>query len=126
MDAQGLGSDRMKLAVLELLDRDGHVRQFVPVRQWPVTIGRAIDCDVVLDDPHAAPHHASVTEVDGSLRLVVDETRNGVLVGRRRYGAQQTAELEAGDVLEIGSTRLSVRRAADPLAPERSMAADAH
>jgi pSer/pThr/pTyr-binding forkhead associated (FHA) protein len=126
MDAQVLGPDRMKLAVVELLDRDGHVRQFVPVRQWPVTIGRAVDCDVVLDDPHAAPHHASVTEVDGSLRLVVDETLNGVSVGRRQYAARQTAELAAGDVLEIGSTRLSLRRAADPLAPERSIAADAH
>jgi hypothetical protein len=127
MDAQGLGPDRIKLAVVELLDRDGHVRQFVPVWQWPVTIGRAIDCDVVLDDPNAAPHHATVTEVDGTLRLVVDETLNGVSVGRRRYAAQQTAELAAGDVLAIGSsTRLSVRRAADPLAPERSIAADAH
>jgi hypothetical protein len=115
----------MKLAVVELLDRDGHVRQFVPVRQWPVTIGRAIDCEVVLDDPHAAPHHASVTEVDGSLRLVVDQTINGVSVGRRRYGALQSAELAAGDVLEIGSTRLSVRRAADPLAPERLITANA-
>ena len=118
MDAADLESGQMKLAVVELLDRDGHVRQFVPVRQWPVTIGRAIDCDVVLDDPHASPHHASVTEVDGALRLVVGETVNGVFVGRRRFAAMQTAELAAGDVLEIGSTRLSVRRAVDPLAPD--------
>jgi hypothetical protein len=91
-----------------------------------MTVGRAVDCDVVLDDPHVAPHHVSVTEVEGALRLVVDETLNGVSVGRRRYAAHQTAELAAGEVFEIGTTRLSVRRAADPLAPERSIAAGAH
>ena len=51
----------MKLAVIEVLDRDGHVRLIVPVTSWPVTIGRAIDCDVVLDDGHAAARHARVS-----------------------------------------------------------------
>ncbi|HWH73714.1 MAG TPA: FHA domain-containing protein, partial [Methylibium sp.] len=46
------------LAMVELLDRDGSVAHRIPVRRWPVTIGRAIDCDVVLDDPHVAAHHA--------------------------------------------------------------------
>ena len=45
------------LALIETLDRDGQPRQILRVSQWPVRIGRAIDCDLVLDDPHVAAHH---------------------------------------------------------------------
>ena len=66
MDASGGIDDgrcAMKLAIVEVLDRDGHARLIVPVMSWPVTIGRAIDCDVVLDDAHAAARHATLTGV---------------------------------------------------------------
>ncbi|HKX94724.1 MAG TPA: FHA domain-containing protein, partial [Methylibium sp.] len=67
------------LAMIELLDRDGAVAHRIPVRRWPVTIGRAIDCDVVLDDPHAAPHHATIDgpQADAPARLVVGPSVNG-------------------------------------------------
>ena len=53
------------LALLEVLDRDGMVRQAWRIERWPVTIGRALDNDVVLTDPHVAPHHATIDLVDG-------------------------------------------------------------
>ncbi len=66
MDARPDGERSMRLALVEVLDRDGHVRQAVPVSQWPVTIGRAIDCDEVLDDPHVAARHATLAEEDNA------------------------------------------------------------
>ena len=48
------------LALLEALDRDGMVRQAWRIERWPVTIGRALDNDVVLTEPHVAPHHATI------------------------------------------------------------------
>ena len=39
------------LALLEVLDRDGQVRQSYPVLEWPLRIGRALDNDVILSDP---------------------------------------------------------------------------
>ena len=65
MDAHGDDERPMRLAVVEILDRDGHTRQLVPVSHWPVTIGRAIECDVVLDDPHVAAQHATLDDKDG-------------------------------------------------------------
>lgn len=111
----------MKLAVVEVLDRDGHARLIVPVTSWPVTIGRAIDSDVVLDDVHAAARHATVIGADDSLTLTVGETINGVQVGKRRIAAQQSVALTAGDVLQIGNTRLRVRLASEALAAERPL-----
>ena len=42
---------------------------------WPVTIGRAIDCDVVLDDPHVAARHATLER--RGRRLSLDGRRHG-------------------------------------------------
>ncbi|MEO5821681.1 MAG: FHA domain-containing protein [Vicinamibacteraceae bacterium] len=107
------------LAIVDVLDRDGRARVSLPVRRWPVTVGRAIGCDVVLDDPYVAPRHATITDQDGSLQLQVGETINGVWQKRRRVAAGERTELAAGDVVQIGGTRLRIRRAADALSPER-------
>jgi pSer/pThr/pTyr-binding forkhead associated (FHA) protein len=135
-----------RLGIVEVLDRDGHVRLIVPVTSWPVTIGRAIDCDVVLDDVHAAARHATVTGAGAAvsagadaggeagvgdaggaagagetLTLSAGETVNGVRIGKRRIAAQQSVTLAAGDVFQIGNTRLRVRLASDALAAERPL-----
>lgn len=114
-----------RLGVVEVLDRDGHVRLILPVTSWPVTIGRAIDCDVVLDDAHAAARHATVTgagvDTGDALTLTAGETVNGVQMGKRRIAAQQSVTLAPGDVFQIGNTRLRVRLASDALAAERPL-----
>jgi type III secretion system (T3SS) inner membrane Yop/YscD-like protein len=118
----GTGGHPMRLAVVEVLDRDGHARQVVPVLQWPVTIGRAIDCDVVLDDVHVAGHHATLEEANGVVAVQLGETLNGALLPDRQLKANERAELRADDVFQVGATRLRVRRAVDAIAPERKMA----
>ena len=114
-------------ALLEAIDRDGHVRQVWAIRHWPARIGRALDNDVVLTDPHVAPHHCRLDRpADGPLRLETGETVNGVLVGTRRIGAGMAAELlpeRDGEIeLVAGRTRLRLRLAEAPLAPELPLA----
>jgi pSer/pThr/pTyr-binding forkhead associated (FHA) protein len=114
----------MKAAIVEVLDRDGHARQVIPVRQWPVTIGRRVTCDVVLDDAHVADEHAEISEVDGVLTLRVGQSVNGVEWTGTRLKAGATGMLPPGEVFQVGATRLRVRRAADPVEPERPLEAD--
>ena len=111
-----------KLALVEVLDRDGHARMAVPVTHWPVRVGRAIDNDVVLDDTHVAAHHATLAETMSGLSLQVEASVNGARMGSRRLGSGEQAELAGGEVFQLGSTRLRVRRAADALAPEKALA----
>lgn len=76
------------LARIEVLDRDGRVRHALPVAAWPVTIGRAIGNDLVLEDPHVAAHHAVIEEAaDGTTQLRVLPGRNGMRCGRRALAA---------------------------------------
>jgi pSer/pThr/pTyr-binding forkhead associated (FHA) protein len=107
------------LGVVDVLDRDGRARVTLPVRRWPVSIGRAIDCDIVLDDPYVAAQHATIGDHEGALQLTAGETVNGAWVRKRRIAAGQRIDLAAGDVIQVGGTRLRIRRDADAVAAER-------
>lgn len=113
-----------RLALIELLERDGRVRRCIEVRGWPVTIGRALDCDIVLDDPHVAAHHARLepAESDGALLLHVGATRNGVQVGPRTLCEGESCPVPPrGEVWQLGATRVRVRLPGDELEPEKPL-----
>ena len=112
------------LALIELLDRDGQPRQTIRVTDWPVRIGRAIDCEVVLDDPHVAPHHASLVLRADGVHVEPLHTINGVRLGRARI-AGESVLLQRSTQLQLGATALRVRLAGEAIAPEQPLA-DVH
>jgi len=67
------------------------------------TIGRAVDCDVVLDDPTASRCHAELRCENGAWVLTDLRSRNGTFVNGRRAWR---IVVEAGDELVLGGTRL--------------------
>jgi len=109
------------LALIELLDRDGLPRQAVRVAGWPVRIGRAISCDVVLDDPHVAAHHADLVEHEDGIHVVPAATVNGVRLGRATIAAGSTARLPPSGLLQLGASTLRVRLADEALGPELAL-----
>ncbi|MDH4389786.1 MAG: FHA domain-containing protein, partial [Aquabacterium sp.] len=113
-----------RIALIELLDRDGRARRTLDVHAWPVTLGRALDNTWVLDDPHVAPHHATLALDAGGRPVVqVGDSRNGLQLGRRLLRAGDQAALPAaGAVLQFGGLRLRLRLAGAPLAPEWPLA----
>jgi len=121
---------RQTRALLEVIDRDGHVRQVWTLRRWPARIGRALDNDVVLTDPHVAPHHFRLDHpADNTLVLETGETVNGVAIGMRRVAAGTRSELapESDGSIDLvaGRTRLRLRLAETTLAPEVPLATHA-
>jgi hypothetical protein len=113
------------LAWVELLDRDGTVRQAWPVTHWPLRVGRALDNELALGDPHLAPHHLRIDADDAGLTLAVDDTVNGVQLGSKllRRGEQARLPLD-GEPLEFtaGRVRLRLRLPGQRLAPEVAIA----
>jgi pSer/pThr/pTyr-binding forkhead associated (FHA) protein len=112
-----------RLALIEVLERDGRVRRGFLVTRWPVSLGRALDNDLVIDDPHVAAHHCSIGQAeDGALQLHVGSTRNGVQVGPRTLLEGETAPLpQQGEAFQLGATRLRVRLPGEPIEPERPL-----
>jgi pSer/pThr/pTyr-binding forkhead associated (FHA) protein len=109
------------LALIELLDRDAQVRHTVRVTAWPVRIGRAIDCNVVLDDPHVAPHHADLVVREDGVHVVPAPSVNGVRLGRARIAEGSSARVGGPGLLGLGTTTLRVRLAGEALAPEQRL-----
>ena len=120
---------------VEHLHRDGTVLARVAVAQpaapdpaaplassaaASISIGRALDNDLILDDPHCAAHHARL-EIDaaGSARLVDLGSGNGIIAGRNlRAGAH---EVKSDEPYRLGHTLIRVRSSAWPLQPERML-----
>ena len=109
------------LALIETLDRDGLPRQILRVSQWPVRIGRGIDCDVVLDDPHVAAHHATLQMQEDGLHVLPAASLNGVRLGRAAIAPGSAPLLPASALLTLGATTLRVRQAGEALAPEQRL-----
>ena len=118
------------LAVIDVLDRDGQVRQTVPVQRWPFSVGRALHNDLVLSDPHVAAQHLHIEAGERGPVLVVGDSINGVLLGSRRLRAGERSALpfqvsgDDGRAIELmaGRTRLRLRLAEQALAPEVPLA----
>lgn len=117
-----------RAALIEIVERDGHGRlssRVYDVAGWPLTIGRALDNHVVLDDPWVAPRHARIEQgADGRLTLQVLDTRNGVLHDGRRLASGETLPLgdqASSTSLQCGATRLRLRLPGEVLAPERPL-----
>jgi hypothetical protein len=113
------------LSLVEVLDRDGQPRHSIAVHAWPLRIGRALDNDLVLGDPHVAPHHLAVDGTDRGLHLTVGDTLNGALLGDRRLrsGEQTLLAAEGAPIdLTLGRTHLRLRLPGHTLAPELPLA----
>jgi len=77
--------------------------EIVPLTGHRLSIGRDLDCDVVLPDNGVSRRHASIAPVPGGY-LLTDESSNGTLVNGERMGA--TRLLEPGDVLRLHDEEL--------------------
>lgn len=83
-------------------------------------LGAADDCDVQIQEPGVAQHHAAIKLVDGNaLRLSDLGSRHGTLLNGEPV---QQAMLRSGDEIRIGSCRWMLQ--APGLRPERVLTDD--
>jgi hypothetical protein len=69
-----------------------------------LVIGRALACDITIDDSYASGRHARLYDRDGRVYLEDLNSTNGTYVNGARVSTQQL--LRPGDVIRIGDTEL--------------------
>jgi hypothetical protein len=70
-------------------------------------IGRSRDCDITVDDANVSRHHAEVRPSGGSWIVRDLGSTNGVKVNGARVDPARAQSLRPGDVLELGTSRLT-------------------
>jgi FHA domain len=93
----------------------GMLKAFEHLLAWPLggldgkgelVIGRAPDCDVVIQEPSVSSRHATVRQADkGESCLLTDlDSRNGTFVNARRI-EEKASVLFDGDALSFGDAQ---------------------
>jgi len=89
-----------------------------------ITLGRALDNDMVIDDPYAAPHHARLDFLpDGSVSLIDLGSKNKIINHARKHvdAVNITAHVNESPRanFQIGQTLFRLRNTDWPLSDER-------
>jgi hypothetical protein len=114
------------VALVDVYDQHGRVQQRLRLAGAgsQCSIGRSLDCDIVIDDPYSAGRHALlVLQEDGRLLVRDLGTRNGTRVEGRSLPAGGEAVVSAGE-LRLGRTVVRVRVHELQLPPERAFRRD--
>ncbi len=122
-----MSAPRRLLALVDVLDADGHTRHSHPVHagddgQACLRLGRSLDNELVLDDAHLAPVHAELrlgSAPEGALTLL--PSLNGAQHGRHHVAAPGALHWPHDGVVQLGQTKLRLRHAAGVLAPELAL-----
>jgi hypothetical protein len=83
---------------------DGHAEV---LKSDGAVLGRSRDCDITLDDANVSRHHAEVRPSGGSWVVRDLGSTNGVKVNGRRIDGSRPQSLKPGDVVELGTSRLT-------------------
>ena len=88
---------------LEVLGRGSAGRRRFLMRLPIITLGRAMDNHIVLDDPLVSKHHAIVREIQRAFYVIDQQSRNGTFVNNVKI---EEHRLRPNDTLGLGDTRL--------------------
>ena len=110
------------LGLLEATDRHGSVQARLPVTHWPVTVGRDLHADLVLDDIHIAGQHLRLAPAaPGHVAVQVLDTGNGVTLGHKHHGRGEVFDWPVGQPLVLGRVHLRLRLADTPVPAEQPL-----
>jgi pSer/pThr/pTyr-binding forkhead associated (FHA) protein len=97
-------NSRLGFEILEPTDRAGE-RYDV---DGPLTIGRGVECDVVVPDTYISGLHARLSNDDGDLMIEDLDSTNGTYVNQHLI--KHRTRLERGDIVQVGGVLLEVIR----------------
>lgn len=104
------------VGTLELLNHSGHVMYRLAWDGSPLTVGRAPDNDLVVDDPYVCPHHLQLEVVAGQALAHDLDSLNGSYLGNSKNRLKDLS-LGAGPNLHFGRSQLRLRSAGSKVAP---------
>jgi hypothetical protein len=103
-DSLSLAELRIEGPALVVRSGGGRAGETFALETDRLSIGRAPECEVFLDDVTVSRKHAVITRGDHGYTIEDEGSLNGTYVNRRRV---ETASLEDGDEVQIGKYKLT-------------------
>lgn len=72
---------------------------------FPVTIGRAYDCDIVVPEITVSPKHLTINEVENGFELYSIGNENGTVLNKQKMPEQESVALSLPSVFVMGDLR---------------------
>lgn len=92
------------MVVIEIIGAEGKTPRFERTSLPVIRIGRALDNDVIIDDPYIDAHHVSVDVSEPGGWHVTDlDSKNGTF---KAHAPVESSSIRSGDELLIGKTRV--------------------
>ncbi|MGK7296801.1 MAG: FHA domain-containing protein [Candidatus Wenzhouxiangella sp. M2_3B_020] len=104
--------------IVEQLGTTNNVLERQKFDQPTVTLGRALDNDIILADEHVDAHHARLIADDDADEIRIEDA--GSVNGIRRPRHKQhvaSADVRSGEIFLVGRSRIRIFRADHPVAP---------
>lgn len=105
----------MARLIIEEVNRLGHVTGRHSFEQFPVTVGRGYQNNLIIDDPYISADHIHIDETETGWQIEDQQSENGVKY-RLHSNQSQPGNLNSGDEIIIGRTRLRLLSPAHPVA----------
>lgn len=96
------------------------MKQYHKIEQFPVTIGRALDNDIILSDLSVSPHHLVIEQLeDGRYQVRNLSTENGTQVNKERLDKRQNLDITLPTQLSLGTSRMYLLSSDMPVEPTK-------
>jgi pSer/pThr/pTyr-binding forkhead associated (FHA) protein len=106
---EGLSGLSRGMSVI-VVQRGPEIGQRFELRGDRLTVGRAADSDIMLDDVTVSRNHGEFVATDGGWEIIDKGSLNGTYVNRRSV---ERWRLTSGDLVQIGKFRLQYLQAGE-------------
>jgi hypothetical protein len=103
-ESLSLADLRIEGPALVVRSGGGRAGETFALKSERISVGRAPECEVFLDDVTVSRKHAVITHGPDGFTIEDEGSLNGTYVNRRRV---ETASLEDGDEVQIGKYKLT-------------------
>jgi len=95
----------MAKIIIEEVNRLGHITGRHIFDEFPVSIGRGYQNDLIIDDPYVSSEHLSINETDNGWLVEDKQSENGIKF-RLHSTQSHVNHLNSGDEIILGRTRI--------------------
>ncbi|MBN2469646.1 MAG: FHA domain-containing protein, partial [Anaerolineae bacterium] len=99
-----MAESRLKPDPYFIFREDGQSVRRVRLTDFPYTIGRARDCDLVLDQTGVSRLHARLDYAHEQVTVTDLGSTNGTYVNRQRIEPHKPRRLKSGDMVNLGGS----------------------